>query len=925
MSKDGPTPADHSFLSRPFVAITRLIITYPWGTLALAVGLAALCIVYAGLQMGYRTSRLDLLNPKSDYNRLWIQYIEEFGDEDDAVVVVEGAGREQVVPVLEELSKALAREDRLFHAVLHEVDLRKIRSKGLHYLSPDELLGIEGFLNEATPIVNGDWSRLNLVNMTSGMALRMQHAAQMTPAKQAQGKLELERLSDSMLQTLSQRSNYQSPWPEMSTSFSTLSELNSEYLLTKQGQLGFVLLRLAIDKNSDSFSRGSEAIDALRSLIARTQAAHPETKIGLTGLPIMEIDEMASSQTSMMWASVLSLFGVAVIFIAGFGGLRHAVIANVILLIGMAWSFGYVTLSVGHLNILSVTFTVTLIGIGIDYGVYYVARYLQFRGENKSCEDALLATSRGAGPAISTGAVTTAVAFLSAAFTSFRGVSELGIIASGGLLLCAAAELFLLPAAIILIDRSNWGLSLPRPVPVDKWIAPLLKAPRLTLAVSAIATVLLGFGLPSLWYDHNLLNMQAAGLESVELERRLLADCNQSVWYALSIADSRDELLARKEAFLKLPSVERTEEIVSLLPTDDEVKQPIIRRVQQRLLSLPERPPLIPVDKPEKLGQAIGQLQEMLVRAGENGKAVRQFEQVRDLLRRMPLSDCYALISRLQQQMAGDLLSRLYVLKTISNPEPPKLADLPSSLTDRFVGHNGRHLLKIYGRGNIWDNEALSRFVSDVRKVDPRVTGNPLQAHEASLEMKHSYQQAALYALLVIVAVLYLDFRSLKHTALAALPLGIGILQMFGILGWLNIPLNPANLIALPLILGIGVDYGVHIVHEFRESRGPYRMSPGTAVAVMVDSLTTLVGYGALMIASHQGLQSLGRVLTIGVTCCLFTSLVMLPAALTWLTRSRPVERDAAQDDAPSKPEPEVELVTPTAAKPLRPARRVAA
>ena len=139
---------------------------------------------------------------------------------------------------------------------------------------------------------------------------------------------------------------------------------------------------------------------------------------------------------------------------------------------------------------------------------------------------------------------------------------------------------------------------------------------------------------------------------------------------------------------------------------------------------------------------------------------------------------------------------------------------------------------------------------------------------------------------------------------LAAVPLGIGMLQMFGLLGWLDIPLNPANLIALPLILGIGVDYGVHIVHEFRETRGPYRMSPGTAVAVLVDALTTLVGFGSLMIATHQGLQSLGRVLTLGVTCCLFTSLVMLPAALTWFTRNR---------KAPLPMEPRV-LIEPRAA-----------
>jgi hopanoid biosynthesis associated RND transporter like protein HpnN len=892
---DGPSPAGHSLLARPFALATRVILAFPVAALAISIGLAIACMVYTGARLGYRTSRLDLLNPKSDYNRLWIEYIKEFGDEDDAVVVVEGSGREQVVPVLEELSAALAKEDRLFHAVLHEVDLRKVRSKGLHYLSPEELLGVEQFVNEVGPIVAGDWSPLNVGNMAGGMCLRLQAALkQGDPAQSKAVPEDLERFSASLLESLGQTRRYRSPWPEMPQSFAILSELNSEYLLTKQGQLGFVLLRLA--PGSDTFARGSEATDALRDLIAHTQMRHPDTKIGLTGLPIMENDEMRSSEASMFWASALSMVGVALLFVAGFGGVRHALLANLILLIGMAWAFAYATVSVGHLNILSVTFTATLIGIGIDYGVYYSARYLQLRREGYTCEKALIETSRNTGPAITTGALTTAVAFFAMAMTSFKGVSEMGLIAGGGILLCAVSELALLPAAIYLIDRSGWGVRMPEPLAVHKWIAPLMKIPRLTLVVSVIGSGALCTGLWALWYDHNLLNMQAQGLESVTLERKLLAECNQSVWYALSIADSRDELLARKAEFLKLGSVERTEEIVSLLPADHELKDPIIRRIQQRLQSLPERPPLIPVDRPEKLGQVLGKVQEMVLGFGREEKCSRQLELTRDLLRRMPLSDCYAQLTSFQQHMAGELLSRLHVLRSIANPEPPELTDLPASLVNRFVGHNGKYLLKIYGRGDIWDTQALSRFVKDVRSVDPHVTGNPLQAHEASLEMKKSYQDAAIYSFLVIMGVLMFEFRSVRLILLAALPLGVGMLQTFGLLGLLNIPLNPANLIALPLILGMGVDYGVHIVHEYRDQKGPYRMSPATAVAVLVDGLTTVVGYGALMIASHQGLQSLGRVLTLAVTCCLFSSMVMLPALLTWMTRNRPeVEEELIQ------------------------------
>jgi hopanoid biosynthesis associated RND transporter like protein HpnN len=883
-----------SFLARPLVFLTGLTLRYPVATLSLAIGLAIACTVLTCLKLGYKTSRLDLLNPDNEYNRLWIDYANEFGDEDDAVVVVEGANREQVVPVLQEISALLAREDRFFHAVLHGVDLEKIRAKGLHYLSSDELLGLERYLNEVGPVVDGNWARLNLGNMATGMCARLELASQQppTPELAATGQ-EIERLSESLLSMLSQRKQYRSPWPEMPQSFATLSELSAEYLLTNEGRLGFVLLRLAPGK--EGFTRGSEATDALRALIAQTGIRHPETKIGLTGLPIMENDEMRASQTSMFWASVISMAAVALLVVAGFGGIRHALLANLVLLIGMAWSFGYVTVTVGHLNILSVSFTVTLIGIGIDYGIYYVSRYLELSGTSRDPRETLLKTTEGVGPAIMAGALTTAVSFFAAGFTSFTGVAELGIIAGGGILICCAAELLVLPAAICLIDRSGWGSRMPDPLPIHSWIAPLMKKPGRLLLVTTVGTVCMGVGISRLWYDHNLLNLQPVGLESVELERKLLAESDQSVWYAVSIADSREELLARKAQLLKLGSVERVEEIVSLLPVDHDVKQPIIERIQKRLATLPERPPLIPVDRPEELGRVLARAQDMVLNL-QQARCARNVEQVRDLLRRLPLSDCYALLSQFQQQMAGDLLSRLYVLRAMANPEPPKLTDLPESLVHRFVGQHDKHLLKIFGRGNLWDMDSLARFVKDIRSVDPRTTGNPVQAYEASLEMKSSYEQAALYSLAIILFVLWFDFRHVGYALLAALPLALGVVQMFGLMGLLDIPLNPANMIALPLILGIGVDYGVHIVHDYCEQKGRYRMSASTAVAVVVDSLTTIVGFGALMIATHQGLQSLGRVLTIGVTCCLFTSLIMLPALMTWLSWNRQSEGDVEED-----------------------------
>jgi hopanoid biosynthesis associated RND transporter like protein HpnN len=557
-----------------------------------------------------------------------------------------------------------------------------------------------------------------------------------------------------------------------------------------------------------------------------------------------------------------------------------------VLVIGMAWAFGWATVSVGHLNILSVTFTVTMIGVGIDYGTYYIGRYLELRRAGHTCDVALLEASGSVGPGILTGAITTAVAFFCAALTSFVGVAELGMIAGGGILLCCAAELLVLPAVVAIVDRGWLAGRIPEPVPVHAWLAPLVRHPRFVALAAMAGTMALAGGLHELDYDHNLLNLQADGLESVAVEKKLLEECDQSVWYALSIADSREELLERKEKLQALPSVERVDEIASLLPVDEDLKRPIIERIRGRLATLPERPPEIPVDRLDALGETLGWAQGEAAKRPGGLRTAWHLERARESLRRMGPEDCYRTLAVFQQRAAGDLLTRLHALAGVADPEPPQLDDLPPSLVERFVGSSGRHLLKIYGRGDIWNFDALERFVKDVRAVDPRATGNPLQAYEASLEMKRSYEQAAIYSLIVILAVLWLDFRSLMHSLLAALPLALGMAQTLGLMGLVGIDLNPANLIGIPLILGIAVDYGVHIVHDALERPGPYRISASTANSVLVDALTTILGFGALMVASHKGLESLGRVLTLGVTTCTITSLVLLPAILT-LVRPR--------------------------------------
>jgi uncharacterized membrane protein YdfJ with MMPL/SSD domain len=555
-----------------------------------------------------------------------------------------------------------------------------------------------------------------------------------------------------------------------------------------------------------------------------------------------------------------------------------------------------VALTVGHLNILSSAFGTIVIGLGSDLGVYHIAQYLRLRKQSLSTREALLETARSVGPGITTGALSTALAFFVIGLTDFPGVAELGIVAGGGILLCWIAALTLLPAMIQWSDGKRPAWRVPAPLDIYVWMKPIMSRPRLLLGCFILGTAFIAAGLGRLWYDHNLLNLHAVGLESVELEKELLQQNNLSASFAVSVARTREELESRKAMFLdkqKLPLVDRVREIATCLPAGEPAKRPVIERIHRRLANLPENVPTIPVVAPADLNRALAGLQQFMAAAGRNDQA-QSIQHIRNLVTGLPEQEFYRRLRAFQQAMGADLLGRLYALRGAAHPQPPQFGDLPEGLVSRFVGRTGCYVMHVYSKADIWDTQAMEEFVRQVRSVDPDVTGNPIQILESSRAMKRSYEQAAWYALFTVLIIVYLDFRSVRNTLLALLPLGVAMLQLFGLMGLLNIPLNPANMIVLPLILGVGVDAGVHIVHDYLREPAPYRISGSTAAAIVINTLMNIVGFGSLMIASHRGLHSLGRVLTLGMTCVLVSAL-MMPALLRLIQTMRGIGKQPAE------------------------------
>jgi predicted exporter len=614
-------------------------------------------------------------------------------------------------------------------------------------------------------------------------------------------------------------------------------------LSADSGRMGIVLTRLI--QEPSTFVPNDEPFVALEQIAQRARAAHPEVRIGLTGVPLLERDEMKISQQDMTWATVLSVVGVTLMVWAGFGGLKYPLLGALTLLAGIAWTCGYLTLVIGHLNILSMSFGVILVGLGIDFSVHFVARYLQSAEQTRRTDAALVATLRQSAPPILAGAVTTAAAFLAIALTEFRGVAELGMIASGGIMLCAAATLLLLPCAIRLVDSPVTPTALASLPPMERAMIPCWNRPGWTTIGFASLAALLAGGLGRLEYDHNLLNLQAPELPSVQWERRLLERSDRNAIFAVSMAESIDEVRRRADIFRQLDSVQHVEELASVFPPASPEKQERVRRIHRQLLVLADTPPVL---------QAVS----------------------------VPPSPADVQCT----VVAHQLWRSLHDLKAISDPEPPALDDVPRSIRHRLVGRTGKHLIRIYARGDIWQPGPLERFVDELEQVDPQVTGDPVQTYYASRQMQSSYLRAASLASLAVVGILMVTLRKPTDVLLAALPMVLGLVQLFGLLGWLEIPLNPANIIVLPLLIGIGIDDGIHVVHDRRHNQGARWPTRAMTIGIILTSLTSTLGFGSLLLARHEGLRSLGRVATLGITCCLLTSLVLLPCLLDLFERA---------------------------------------
>ncbi|MCH7987589.1 MAG: MMPL family transporter, partial [Planctomycetes bacterium] len=721
-----------SLLEDALCSITRFSSERSWFTLVVLVILSIASVGYTVRTITFKTNRSDLIDPSAPFHQRWIQYTQAFGDDSDLIVVFEGDDPGTIKKALDDLGERMTLEADLFTNILYKVDPGRLREKGLQYLSPVQLEAGLNELRRFRPIVQGNWNLLRLDSLFVRFRYQISDYGRADSTEELQPLLDhATLLTNSMNRLLENPDDFSSPWPNIISVDGEMQNEDQEvvYLINAQGTMGF--LKAFSIGNRDDFAGATQSIDRLRELIDEVSVSNPGLKIGITGIPVLENDEMRRSQSDMLKASLISFIGVGLLLILGFRGFRHPMLGMFMLAVGMAWAFGYTTFIVGHLNILSVSFAVILIGLGIDFGIHYIARYLELRHDGRSLQRALEQTSSGVGTGIVTAAVTTAMAFFCATFTQFLGVAELGIIAGGGILLCALATFLVLPALITIADRNIEPRKLPTPFQVNLLRMMTSRFPLLVTILS-VAVILVVGGLALKWengriepnvrYDSNLLNLQAEGLAAVDLQKRIFQNADDSLLFAVSIANSPEEARSLRKQFESLSSVEHVEELASHLPEyPAEETNLLVQAYEAELSQLPDQIPLIENIDPSVIGLAMEQLHQILRDSREPAvvKLVQNLNLFLDKLDPLSLERQREFFTDYQNRMSADLLRRLQALSAASNPDPVILADLPAELTSRFVSSQGKWLLQIYPTEQIWDAEPLRQFVSDIRSIDP--------------------------------------------------------------------------------------------------------------------------------------------------------------------------------------------------------------
>lgn len=947
------------FRNRVLAAWSRLVSRRPRWVLFIASVAAVASISVTLNDLRFQSDRNQLISNDLEWNRRFIDWRSSFVGKDDLTIVVDTYRDAEPSPehrvraerLVDDLAAALQADVQNVHEVVWGFDSRSVTPKALRTLNWEQFEKRVGEIERARALLASDLPTDLLAEIESRFQPQAVVEAGGADAESIQGLTRVLAAFDELLRMpAGNRPDLRSLIDPGHTEGSTWQYLESQ----PDGRLLFLRVAPQIEPSKINALGGS--IRAIRQLMDDVRGRHPNMEFGLTGLEVVEADETAVASRDSVIASVAAFLAIAVLLISAFHSWRTPLLALLSLLFGIAWTFGYLTLVVGHLQVISFVFCVILLGLGIAYGIHIASRFELVRHQYPDGPDGFEAALEDSittmGPGIVTGAVTTAAAFVTTAFTDFRGVGEMGLIAAGGIMLCLLSMFSVFPALLRLFKSKHKHS---RPMSSrhfhffeERWVNPFVLRPRLTMAVAVALTVLSLIAISRMRFDYDLMALQPRGVESVAWQQRIAHHGGRSIFAAVCIVQDVAQAHRVTNAVRSLKSVKEVGGAGVLFPEDDDRKCERLDEAREHLQPFMSKPlslgdavakaaktnPALLVERVESLRHVIGTYGRLARFSTTFSESFSDLSKAADhLLQTLSTLGPAVLQGRVAQL---DVEYNAWQNRTTEeirvalDTSPLRFEDLPQKLMSPYRDVRSRLALEIYPDNQRLRYESplnpdfMSIFMADLEQVidgvaepaesihsglpgglretveagdhagdkpahavmRPVLTGPMVQFYRSGQLILDSYRLAGVLALVVVFVLVLFDFQRLSDALLALIPVGVGFTVTFGLMWLLGMSVNPANIIVLPLMFGIGVDSGVHVLHRFRQDhdRRPLGLTNGTGKGITVTSLTAMIGFGSLMFARHRGIFSLGLVMALGIGMTMIACLVLMPA---WLELRR--------------------------------------
>ncbi len=664
----------------------------------------------------------------------------------------------------------------------------------------------------------------------------------------------------------------------------------------------FVEVYPILDYNS--LEPGEDATAAIRRTVASLGLADDNVRVRLTGSVRISDEEFGTLKEGAALNGALTLLSVIVILWLALHSARIIVAVFISLIAGLAVTAALGLAMVGAFNPISVAFFVLFVGIGVDFGLQFSVGYRAERFEHNDLSSALAATAVSTGGRLALAAMATAAGFLAFTPTAYRGLSELGAIAGVGMLVAFLTSITVLPAMLRLLNPP----AEPHPLgyafltPVDNF----LERNRVAVLVITLCTVVAG--LPLLYwlrFDFNPMNLRSPKVESVATYLDLKKDPETAGRTIDVLTPSLAQANALSAKIGGIPEVARSMTLSSFVPEDQDAKSALIREAAQTLGPIVNPEEVKPAATKEETLQSIQGAANFLSVSGRRSPgspgaqaAARLSTALTKLANASP-----DIRAKVEAVLTVPLKITLDDIRQSLNPEKVTLETLPPDLVSDWMAPNGIARVSVSPKGDSNDNGVLRQFVEAVMKVAPDATGEAVGIEKAGDTIVDAFIQAAIWALVSIAILLWIALKRLLYVALTLFPLLLAGVVTLELCVVFNLPLNFANIIALPLLLGVGVAFKIYYISAWREGRSGLLASPLTR-AVFYSGLTTAVAFGSLWLSNHPGTSSMGELLALSLVstmaaAVLFQPLLMGPPR----EEEKPLEQKAGDSRYLASPE----------------------